>query len=40
VTSGAFAAGGGDFEAFVRRSAPSLLRLAHGLTGNAADAED
>ncbi len=27
-------------EAFVRRLAPQLLRLAHALTGNAADAED
>jgi RNA polymerase sigma-70 factor (sigma-E family) len=40
VAEGGLAAGPGDFEAFVREAAPGLLRLAHALTGNPADAED
>lgn len=40
MADGAHAEGTGDFEAFVRQEGPRLLRLAHALAGNAADAED
>jgi len=40
VTDDALAAPHAEVEAFVRRAAPRLLRVAHALTGRSADAED